>query len=123
MKAKPVFLLNTIVGIIFGIGLMFVPEMLLDFLEVTYLDGGPAMARHTASWILAGALFAFLVRDEEHSSLRQSVFFTYALSYVLMTIVELYGYLMGMTNVLMWGIIGLHVLMGVLFAYLFLTNR
>ncbi|NHJ14387.1 MAG: hypothetical protein EAX95_11970 [Candidatus Thorarchaeota archaeon] len=123
MQAKPIFLLTTIVGLFFGISLLLVPEFILDLVEVTYLNGGPVMARHTGSWVLAGALFAFLIRNEEHSGFRQAVFIFFDISFVLMMIVELYGYFMALGGVMLWAIIAIHALFVILYTYLFIKNR
>lgn len=123
MQAKPIFLLTTLVGLFFGIALLLVPEMILDLLEITYLNGGSVMGRHIGSWVLAAALFAFLIRGEEHSTLRQSVFIFYDLAFALMVVAELYAYFMAMAGIMMWVIIGLHALFVILFTYLFITNR
>lgn len=81
------------------------------------------MARHTASWVLAGSLFAFLIRNEEHSSTRQAIFVFFDIAFSLMVIVELYGYFMALGGVMLWSIIAIHALLAVLYTYLFLENR
>jgi len=123
MKAKSIFLLTTVVGLFFGIFLMIFPELMMDMNEVTYLNGGPSMARHAASWILAVAVLAFLIRDEEHSNYRQAVFIMFILGFGLMTIVELYAIFMAIAGVMMWGIIALHAVFVIIYTYLFLENR
>lgn len=123
MEAKPILLLTTVVGLFFGIILMFLPEMMMDMNEVTYLNGGPVMAQHAASWILAASVFAFLIRNEEHSNFRQSVFIMFSLAFGLMVIVEIYAYFIAIAGIMMWGIIALHVLFVILYMYLFLQNR
>ncbi len=123
MQAKPVFLFTTLVGLFFGISLMLFPEMVLDMTGASYLSGGLGMARHAASWILPAAIFAFLVRDMEHSDTRQAIFIFFDLAFLLMVIVELYSYLMAIVNVMIWGIIALHVLFVILYTYLFIENR
>ena len=97
--------------------------MILDLLEITHLDGGPIMGRHIGSWVLAAALFALLIRNEEHSTLRQSVFIFYDLAFALMVVAELLAYFMAMAGIMIWAIIGLHALFVILFTYLFITNR
>lgn len=123
MQAKPIFLLTTVVGLFFGLVLLLVPEMIMDLMEVTYLNGGPNMARHAASWILAASLFAFLIRNEEHSNIRQSAIVMFDLGFLLMTIVELYAFFIAIVNVMMWAIIALHALFVILYTYLFVKNR
>jgi hypothetical protein len=123
MQAKPIFLLTTLVCLFFGITLFVVPEMIFDLLEMTYLNGGPIITRHTGSWILAAALFAFLIRYEEHSNLRQSVFIFFDIAFALMIVAELYGYFMAMGGIMLWAIIALHAFFVILYTYLFMTNR
>ncbi|MFW9975539.1 MAG: hypothetical protein ACFFDQ_09760 [Candidatus Thorarchaeota archaeon] len=123
MQAKPVFLLTTIVGLFFGITMMIVPSMILDLLGASYLDGGLTMGRHAASWILAAAVFAFLVRNAEHSDTRQAIFILFDLAFILMVVAELFAYFTAAVNIMMWAIIALHVLFVILYTYLFITNR
>ncbi len=123
MQAKPVFLLTTIVGLFFGISLMFVPDMILDLLGASYLEGGLTMGRHSASWILAAAVFAFLVRNVEHSDTRQAIFILFDLAFILMVVAELFAYFTAVVSVMVWSIIGLHVLFALLYTYLFITNQ
>jgi len=123
MQAKPIFLLTTLVGLFFGISLMFVPDMILDLLGASYLQGGLTMGRHSASWILAGSVFAYLVRNVEHSDTRQSIFILYDIAFILMVVAEIYAYFIGAVNIMIWAIIALHVLFAILYTYLFITNR
>ncbi len=123
MQAKPVFILTTIVGLFFGITMMIVPSIILDLLGASYLDGGLTMGRHAASWILAAAVFAFLVRNAEHSDTRQSIFILFDIAFILMVVAELFAYFTAAVNVMMWAIIALHVLFALLYTYLFITNR
>ncbi|MHA1924919.1 MAG: hypothetical protein ACXABV_14385 [Candidatus Thorarchaeota archaeon] len=123
MQSKPVFLLTAIVGLFFGISLMLFPEMILDLVEATYLNGGPAMARHAASWILAASVFALFIRDLEHSEIRQAIFVMFDVAFLLMIIAELYSYITGVANVMILTIVALHVLFVLLYTYLFIENR
>lgn len=123
MQAKPVFLFTTIVGLFFGISLLLVPEMILDIVEASYLDGGPTMARHAASWILGASVFALLIRDLEHSETRQAVFIMFDIAFLLMVVAELYSYITGVANVMILAIVALHVLFVLLYTYLFIENR
>lgn len=123
MEAKPILLLTTVVGLFFGIILLIIPEMMMDMNEVTYLNGGRVMAQHAASWILAASVFAYLIRNEEHSNMRQAVFIMFSLAFGLMAIVEIYAYFIAIAGIMMWGIIALHVLFVILYIYLFMQNR
>lgn len=123
MQAKPVFLLTTVAGLLFGVILMLVPELILDHAGITYLNGGPHMARQAASWILAVSLFAFLIRSMEHSDTRQAIFIMFDLAFFLMVVAELYAVLTSVASVMMWGIIALNALFVILYTYLFIENR
>ena len=123
MQAKPVFYLTIIVGLFFGFMLLLLPEMIMDSVGMTYLDGGPNMARHAASWILAASVFLILIRDIQHSETRQAVFIMFDLAFLLMVIAEVYAFFIGAANVMLWGIIALHVLFVILYTYLFIANR
>lgn len=123
MQAKPVFLFTTLVGLFFGISLMLVPELIMDLVGATYLNGGPAMARHAASWILAASVFAFLIRNLEHSDTRQAVFVMFDIAFLLMVIAEVYSYIIGAVDVMIMTIVALHVLFVLLYTYLFIENR
>jgi hypothetical protein len=123
MQAKLVFLFTAIVGLFFGISLLLLPEFIIGLLEATYLPVAPVLAQHTGAWVLAASVMALLIRDEEHSNFRQSVFIFFTLAFGLMTAVEVYAYLMALVGIMAVALAGLHGFFVILYVYLFVTNR
>lgn len=123
MQAKPIFLLNTAVGLFFGFSLLLMPEFILNMLDVGVLGVGPSMAQHTGAWVLSAAILTFLVKDEEHSNFRQSVFIFFVLSYALMAIIEIYGYIMQLAGPMLLALVALHAVFAAIFGYLYMENR
>jgi hypothetical protein len=123
MQAKPIFLLTGVIGLFFGISLLLFPEMILNLIEVTFLNAGPAMARHTGAWVLAAGVFVLLIRNEEHSNLRQSVFIFLDIALTLMAVVELLGFFMALGGIMLIVLAALHVLLAIAYTYLYMINR
>ena len=123
MQAKPILLLTTVISIFFGISLLLAPEMILNMSSISVLGAGPFLAQHTGCLVLAIGILSFLIRNEEHSSSRQSIFLFMIIGLTLLIIVDVIGFFMAFGDVMMWFTIGIHALLVILFMYLFMANR
>ena len=123
MKAKPILLLYTLVGGFFGITVLLVPDMMSSLFGMPMLDAGLAMSRHEGAWVLGSAILAFLIRNEEHSNIRQMIFLFYIMAIALMVAIEIIQIILAIGNVLIWSLIGIHGFFLVLYLILFWENR
>ena len=123
MQAKPVLLLHTLIGGFLGVTVTLLPVLMTDLLGIPTDANGLFMTQHEGVWVLTAALLAFLIRNEEHSNLRQIVFLIFALTLLFLVIIEIVGLAMAIGNVMMMALIGIHGLFVVLYLILFWQNR
>ncbi|MCK4565898.1 MAG: hypothetical protein KAU48_01180 [Candidatus Thorarchaeota archaeon] len=123
MEAKPILLLTAVICLFFGISLLLVPEMILNMNGMSTLGNEAFAIQHTGCMVFATGILIFLIRNEEHSNIRQGIFLFMIIGLGLLTIVDIIGFFMAYGSVMMWMTIGLHILLIALFMYLYLQNR
>jgi heme/copper-type cytochrome/quinol oxidase subunit 4 len=123
MQAKPVLLLHSVIGIILGSALLLIPDVMLSISGISPSAAAPFVAQQWACFVLGLALLAFMIRDEEHSSIRQSIFLSFIIIYAMVVVVEVVGFILALGSVNIVGTIGLHAIWPILYSILFIENR
>jgi len=116
------FLVYLIVEVIFGIGFLFVPGLMMDPMDVTLDATSATFARLFGSLIISIPVLLFFVRKSASKEFRRAVVYC-AFTYLLLsTIILLITQLKGLMNPLGWGIVMIHFIFMVWFGY-YLINR
>ncbi|MCU0377371.1 MAG: hypothetical protein MUC78_03845 [Bacteroidales bacterium] len=116
------FLVYLIVEVIFGIGFLFVPDLMMSPMGVTLDEQSMTFARLLGTLIISIPVLMFFVRKSASTEFRRGVVssvFTYLL---LSTILLLITQLKGLMNSMGWGIVFLHMAFMLWFGY-FLINK
>lgn len=116
LQAKHVFILNFIIAMLFGLGFMFMPDILMTMIGFSGEADGPNAFRFFGIAVFGVSILCFLVRNEEPSIARQAIIKTQIINFVLINIFHLiFG---DLTNLMLWFTIFIHILMIIAYGYI-----
>jgi len=120
LNIKYVFLIQSIISFVFGIGFIFIPNLILNSMGLpTPADIGEPI-RFYGAMGFGMAIVLFAVRNEPHSSLRQAIILMMIFSHIPQLIFHLIFH--PLDNFMVWSIIGLNVTFISLYIYFFIKN-
>jgi hypothetical protein len=111
------FLVYLIVEAIFGIGFLFVPDLMMGPMGVTLDDTSTTFARLFGTLIISIPVLLFFVRKSTSTEFRRGVIYCIFTYLLLSTILLLITQLKGLMNPLGWGIVILHFVFMLWFGY------
>jgi hypothetical protein len=111
------FLVYLIVEVIFGIGFLFVPGLLMGPMGVTLDETSTGIARLFGSLIISIPVLLFFVRRSTSTEFRRGVVYCVFTYLLLSTIILFINQLKGLMNPMGWGIVILHFVFMVWFGY------
>ncbi len=117
MKLRNVFLLNTVVSLLFALGLLLMPAVLLDLFGLPNNAGTKLLGQLIGVELLLGGLITFFGKDTSDFKMRQSITLSNLVACVLGFIVSLGGTLSGAMNSLGWVVVSLYLLLALGFGY------
>ena len=116
------FLVYLIAEVIFGVGFLLSPALMMDPMGVTLDETSATFARVFGSLIISIPVLLFLVRKSQSTEFRRAVAYC-AFTYLLLsTIILLITQLKGLMNPLGWGIVMIHFVFMVWFGY-YIINK
>jgi hypothetical protein len=116
------FLVYLIVEAIFGIGFLFVPDLMMGPMGVTLDETSTTFARLFGTLIISIPVLLFFVRKSTSTEFRRGVVYCIFTYLLLSTILLLITQLKGLMNPLGWGIVILHFVFMLWFGY-YLINQ
>jgi len=116
------FLVYLIVEVIFGIGFLFVPGIMMDPMDVTLDETSTTFARLFGSLIISIPVLLFFARRSASSEFKRGVVYCISLYLLASTIILLITQVKGLMNPLGWGIVILHFVFMLWFGY-YLINQ
>ncbi|MHA1563352.1 MAG: hypothetical protein ACTSPA_14665 [Promethearchaeota archaeon] len=120
LNIKYVFLIQSIIAFLFGLGFIFFPNLILNSMGLdTPADIGEPIRFYGAT-LFGMAILLFAVRNEPHSSLRQAIILMMICSHIPQLIFHLLFH--PLDNFMVWNIIGLNVIFITLYGYFFIKN-
>jgi hypothetical protein len=116
------FLVYLIAEVIFGMGFLLIPGLMMSPMGVTLDETSTTFARLFGSLIISIPVLLFFVRKSASKEFRRAVVY-YAFTYLLLsTIILLITQLKGLMNPLGWGIVMIHFIFMIWFGY-YLINQ
>ncbi len=116
LQAKYVFIFNSITAILFGLGFMFMPDILMTLIGFSNVADGPTAFRFFGIAVFGTSILTFLVRNEESSTARQAIMITQVINFALINIFLLiFG---DLANLMLWSTFFLHILMIIAYVYI-----
>jgi hypothetical protein len=119
---KTLFLVYLVVEVIFGIGFLFVPGLMMDPMGVTLDETSTTFARLFGSLIISIPVLLFFVRKSTSTEFRRGVVYCIFTYLLLSTIILLITQLKGLMNSMGWSIVIIHFVFMVWFGY-YLINH
>jgi len=117
MKLRNLFLLNTVVALLFALGFLLMPGVLLDLFGFINNAGAKLLGRFIGVELLVGGLITFLVRDSRDSNALQAIILANLVASVVGFVASLGGMLSGAMGVLGWLIVATYLLLSIGFGY------
>ena len=116
------FLIYLVVEAIFGIGFLFVPDLVMDPLGVTLDETSTTLARMFGSLLISVPVLVFFARKSSSEEFKRGVIYC-AFTYLFAsTVVLLITQIKGLMNAMGWGIVILHLVFTLWFGY-YLINQ
>jgi hypothetical protein len=117
MKLRNLFLLNTAVALLFALGFLLMPAVLLDLFGFVDNAGTKLIGQFLGVELLAGGLVTLFTRDSSDHNTRQTITLANLIATVVGVIVSLGGVLSGAVNELGWVIVAVYLLLALGFGY------
>ena len=120
IELKHIFMLNSL-ALLFGIGFMIIPDMLMDMLSLSDVADGPLAMRFFGILVFGIGILTFSIRNEEESKIRRSVILTLFVVYLLMDVAHFIYF--DLSNLMVWSIILLHTVLVVSYGYFYFVKK
>ena len=111
------FLVYLIVEAIFGIGFLFVPELVMAPMGVTLDETSTTMARMFGSLLISIPVLVFFARKSSSTEFKRGVMYCVFIYLLASTIILLITQINGLMNSMGWSIVILHLVFMLLFGY------
>src|SRR5574342_1196932 len=111
MKIRNLFLLNTVVALIFALGFLLIPGVLLNLFGFVNNAGAKLLGRFIGVELLVGGLITFFTKDSRDSNILQAIIMANLIASIVGFIVSLGGMISGAMGVLGWLIVATYLLL------------
>ena len=111
-KLKHLFIVNAIVSLLFGLGFIFMTEMLLPMLTIT---GNIIGFRVYGSAVIGNCFLTFFARDSDDSPARKAILINEIVGFTIVNILMFIH--LDLANLMVWATIILHFLFIAGYAY------
>lgn len=117
MKLRNLFLLNTVVALLFALGFLLMPGVLLDVFGFINNESAKLLGRFIGAELLVGGLITFLVKDTRDSNVLQAVILANLIASLVGFIASLAGVISGAMGIMGWLIVVTYLLLSLGFGY------
>lgn len=119
MKLNTLFIINGIVALLFGLGFVLAPAMVLSPYGVVLDEAGLYIARLLGAAYLSFAILSWLVRNSTGSSEIRSVTLSFCVGNMLGFLISLTDQLLRPVNPLGWSTVVVFLFLGAGFGYFY----
>ena len=119
MKLSTLFIINTVVALLLGLGFILVPASLVSMYGVVLNDTGIHIARLLGAAYLAFAIISWMVRYSAGGSELRAILLAFFIGDMLGFVITLIDQLRGMANALGWSSVAIFLLFGLGFGYFY----
>lgn len=117
MKLKTLFVFNAIATILFGIGSVLAPNMLVNLFGSELNPAGALMMQYGGVWLIGIGLLAWFARNSADSDARRAIVLAYLICYSIAFIVALFAQLNNVLNAFGWGTVALNLVLALGYGY------
>ncbi len=116
MKIRPIFIVNSIVATVFGLGFMFIPGFIFGLLGFSTEADGPLAMRFFGIMVLGVGVLTFSARNSPDNISRKAIVISLFTIYTLMPIFHFWTIFgLGKGNIMLWSVIVLHGIFAILY--------
>ena len=115
------FLVYLIVEAIFGIGFLFVPDLVMGPMGVTLDETSTSLARMFGSLLISIPVLVFFARKSSSTEFKRGVMYCVFIYLLASAVVLLITQIKGLMNAMGWSIVILHLVFMLWFSYYLLT--
>ena len=123
MKLNLLFVINTILAGLFGLGLIFMPAIISDFYGAELTSAGQFLAQMMGACLVGYAILAWLGRGLEDFAARRSMAIVFLLGYLLAFVLSLTGQLNQVLNQFGWINVAGYGILTLAFGYFTVTRK
>ena len=117
MKRSTFLSIAAFVALLFGLGLLIVPDNFLGMYGVTLDDGGRLVGRSLGAFLFSIGLVNWIARRAEDSLALRAILYGNLAIHLLTMVLDASAVTSGVINAQGWGAVGLHLVFGLGFAY------
>lgn len=117
MKLKTLFVFNAIATILFGIGSVLAPNMLVNLFGSILNPAGTLMMQYSGAWLIGIGLLAWFARNSADSDVRKGIVLAFLICYSIAFIVALLAQLNNVLNAFGWGTVALNLVLALGYGY------
>ena len=117
MSLKMVLTINAILSLVFGLGFVFAPEMLLSHYAIEVGVGGAWMSRFFGAALLGYAVLAWMMRDSGPSDAREAGVTGLLVANGAGLVMSAMLQIQGLANVLGWSTVVLYAFFTAMYGY------
>lgn len=106
-----------VIGIVFGIGMLIVPEQVFELYAIPSSEGSKVIARSLGALIFSVGIMNWIARGVEDSVALRAILYGNLAIHLLTLVTDLLALTSGAMSAQGWGLVILHTLLGGGFAY------
>lgn len=123
MKLRNWMSAKAIIGVVFALGFIFLPEKVMSFYSVSLLPGGVFMTRLLGQAFIVIAILLWSARDTADSGIKRGIALAVFVGDGIGFIVALMAQMSGLANVLGWSTVALYLVLALGFGYFLLPGK
>jgi hypothetical protein len=123
MNLNSLFVVNFILALVFGLGLMFVPSTISDLYAAELTPAGAFMGQLFGACLIGFAILSWFARGIAEFATRQVFAMMFLVGYVLAFVISLIAQTKGVLNNLGWVNVVAYALLALGFAYFRFTKK
>ena len=117
MRLRDLFLINTVVALLFALGFLFMPGLIIGLLDISNDPGTHLLGRFIGAELLVGALVTYLARDTRDAITQQAIILANLVASLVGFIASLTGVLSGAMSAFGWAIVVAYFVLAFAFGY------
>lgn len=122
MNIKALFVVHSIIALVFGVSFVLVPNQVVSFYGATLTVAGVFAGRLFGSSLLTFAAVLWLARDSQDSAARRAIILGFFITLIIGAIVAAQGVLTGVVNALGWSTVAIYAVLALCYGYLYMRQ-